>query len=101
MAVLRSGSGTGSARRGNSSRGMRTISGASNTDNLETPDRRGTRQAWYFRKGRVPAGVPIPDVRFDFITKEGYGKSVLQKEQNVLQALGQAADNARRYKSLN
>lgn len=96
MAVLRSGSGTGSARRGNSSRGMRTI-----TDNLETPDRRGTRQAGYYRKGRVPAGVPIPDVRFDFITKEGYGKSVLQKEQNVLQALGQAADNARRYKSLN
>ena len=74
MATLRSGRGTASPARG---------------------------EAWYYRKGRVPTGVPFPDVRFDFITKEGYGKSVLQKEPNVLQALGQAADNARRYKSLN
>jgi hypothetical protein len=70
-------------------------------DNLETPDKRGRREVWYYRQGRMPAGVPFKEVRFEFISKEGYGSNVLQKESMVLQTLGQATENARKIRKLN
>ncbi len=99
IAVLRSGAGTGS--KGNSSRGIGMMTGAANNDNLESPDKRGRRETWYYRQGRLPAGVPFQEVDFEFITKESYGAGVLQKESNVLQTLGQATNNARKVKKLN
>lgn len=102
IATLRSGGGTGSvATHGNSTRGLGTLTGAGNNDNLETPDKRGKREVWYYRQGRLPAGVPFQEVRFPFITKEGYGLSVLQKESDVLQTLGVATENVRKIKKLN
>jgi GWxTD domain-containing protein len=68
---------------------------------LERPGSRGQRESWYYRPGRIPAGVPFPEVRFDFITKEGYGTSVMQKDSQPMQTLGIAADAARREKKLN
>ena len=93
IAMLRSGSGRTS--------GIESSVAAANDDNLEMPSQRGTREAWTYRRGSVPAGVPFQEVRFEFITKEGYGSGVLQKESEVLQAIGQAAENARRNKKLN
>lgn len=68
---------------------------------LERQGSHGQRESWYYRPGRIPAGVPFPEVRFDFVTKEGYGTSVMQKDSEPMQALGIAADAARRDKRLN
>ncbi|MEA2337047.1 MAG: hypothetical protein QOE82_1054, partial [Thermoanaerobaculia bacterium] len=59
------------------------------------------REAWYYRSERLPHDVPYREVRFDFITKEGYGTAVLQKESEPMQTLGIAAEAARREKKLN
>lgn len=74
---------------------------AANSDNLEAEDQRGVRETWVYRRGRVPSGVPFPELQFEFISKEGYGSGVLQKGSDVLQALGAASENARRDKKLN
>jgi len=68
---------------------------------LERQGHHGQRESWYYRPGRIPAGVPFPEVRVDFITKEGYGTSVLQKDAGPMQTLGIAADAVRRDKKLN
>jgi len=70
-------------------------------DNLETDSMKGRREAWYYRKERLPQGVPYKDVRFDFLTKEGYGTNVLQKESEPMQTFGIAIENARKNKRLN
>jgi len=68
---------------------------------LERQGSHGGRESWYYRAGRIPAGVPFKEIRFDFITKEGYGTSVMQKDSEPMQTLGIAADAARRDKKLN
>jgi GWxTD domain-containing protein len=68
---------------------------------LERQGSHGGRESWYYRAGRIPAGVPFKEVRFDFITKEGYGTSVMQKDAEPMQTLGIGADAARRDKKLN
>jgi GWxTD domain-containing protein len=69
-------------------------------DNLETDSRRAKREAWYYRSDRLPPNLPYKEVRFDFITKEGYGTGVLQKETEPMQTLGVAEANARKEKKL-
>lgn len=103
IASLRSGgSSSGSARAaGNQSKGFGALTGSGTDDALEAPYQRGTREVWYYRRGRIPAGVPYQEVKFEFITKEGYGSNVLQKESSVLQTLGVAAENARKNRKLN
>jgi GWxTD domain-containing protein len=68
---------------------------------LEREGSHGVAESWYYRPGRIPAGVPFPEVKFDFVTKEGYGTSVMQKDSQPMQTLGIAADAARRDKKLN
>jgi GWxTD domain-containing protein len=68
---------------------------------LERQGSRGQRESWYYRPGRIPAGVPFREVRFDFMTKEGYGTSVMQKDPEPMQTLGVAAEMTRREKKLN
>jgi GWxTD domain-containing protein len=68
---------------------------------LERQGSHGGRESWYYRTGRIPASVPFKEIRFDFITKEGYGSSVMQKDSEPMQTLGIAADAARRDKKLN
>lgn len=41
------------------------------------------------------------EVRVSFVTKQGYGTGVLQKDPQPMQALGFAAEAARRDKQLN
>jgi GWxTD domain-containing protein len=68
---------------------------------LERQGTHGQRESWYYRPGRIPAGVPFHEVRFDFVTKEGYGTSVMQKDSEPMQTLGVAAEAAKRDKKLN
>ena len=68
---------------------------------LERQGSQGQRESWYYRPGRIPAGVPYPEVRFDFITKQGYGTSILQKDPEPVTTLGIAADSVRRTLKLN
>jgi GWxTD domain-containing protein len=79
------------------SNGRYVVGGAS----LQRQGSIGQRESWYYRPGRIPAGVPFPEVRFDFITKEGYGTSVMQKDSEPMQTLGVAADAVRRTLKLN
>jgi len=70
-------------------------------DNLETDSRKAKRESWYYHTDRLPHDLPKREVKFEFITKEGYGTDVLQKENEPMIALGIAADEARREKKLN
>ncbi len=75
--------------------------GRSGGRELERKGSHGQIESWYYRPGRIPAGVPFHEVRFDFMTKEGYGTSVMQKDSEPMQTLGIAAETARRDKRLN
>lgn len=44
-------------------------------------------EVWHYRKELLPQGTPYQQVDFDFLTKQGYGKNVLQREQPVLLTL--------------
>jgi GWxTD domain-containing protein len=88
------------ARGSNSTLGLGAMSGAQPTDNLEVDAKRGVREAWYYRRARIPKELVYQELRFDFITKEGYGTGVMQKDSQPMQALGQAADVARKEKAL-
>ncbi|HEX9459352.1 MAG TPA: GWxTD domain-containing protein [Thermoanaerobaculia bacterium] len=73
----------------------------SDTDNLEQDYNRGSRESWIYRKERLPKGIAFQEVRVSFVTKQGYGTGVLQKDPQPMQALGFAAEAARRDKQLN
>lgn len=68
---------------------------------LERQGSHGQKETWYYRQGRIPRGVPFPEVHFDFVTKEGYGTSIIQKDAAPMQTLGIAVEAARRDKQLN
>lgn len=48
---------------------------------------RGMQEVWGYRRDRLPASVGFNELAFRFITKEGYGAAVLQREPDVLTAL--------------
>jgi GWxTD domain-containing protein len=72
-----------------------------NEDNLEADTMKARREAWYYRPGRIPQAVPYKEVRFDFLTKAGYGTGVLQKDPQPMQTLGILVETARRDRRLN
>jgi GWxTD domain-containing protein len=80
---------------------LRSGGRATGAPDLQQRGGQGQRESWYYRPGRIPAGVPYREVRFDFMTKEGYGTAVLQKDPEPMQTLGIAAESARRDKKLN
>jgi len=77
-----------------------TINRSAN-DNLEQDYNRGARESWVYKRDRLPKGVAFQEVRVDFVTKQGYGAGVLQKDPQPMQTLGLAAEAARRDKKLN
>jgi GWxTD domain-containing protein len=81
--------------------GIAAVSGAKREDNLDQAYNRGTRESWIYRRDRIPKSIAFQEVRFDFLTKPGYGSGVLQKDPQQMQTLGQAADSARAAKQLN
>jgi hypothetical protein len=72
-----------------------------NNDNLEQDYNRGNRESWVYRKDRLPKAVAFQEVRVAFVTKQGYGTGVLQKDPQPMQTLGLAVEAARRDKKLN
>ena len=76
--------------------------GASTAEDVSDPNHwRNKRESWTYRRNRLPASVGMNEVRFDFLTQEGYGTGVLQKEPAPMQTLGQAVEMAKREKKLN
>lgn len=53
------------------------------------------REVWHYRRELLPAGVPYQQVDFDFITRKGYGKNVLQRDSPALTTLDAARQKMR------
>ncbi len=51
---------------------------------------RNWREVWHYRHELLPKGIPYHQVDFEFVTKEGYGENVLQRETTVLDTLEKA-----------
>jgi GWxTD domain-containing protein len=45
------------------------------------------REVWHYRRELLPKGAPYQQVDFDFVTRKGYGKNVLQRESVSLHSL--------------
>jgi GWxTD domain-containing protein len=45
------------------------------------------REVWHYRREVLPKGISYHEVDFDFITKKGYGKNVLQRDDPTLATL--------------
>lgn len=54
------------------------------------------REMWHYR-GRefLPPGVPYQQVDFEFITRKGYGKNVLQRDDTALNTLNSARERSK------
>lgn len=54
------------------------------------------RELWHYR-GRefLPAGIPYQQVDFEFITRKGYGKNVLQRDDAALNTLNTARERSK------
>lgn len=48
------------------------------------------REVWHYRREVLPSGVPYQQVDFEFITRKGYGKNVLQRDSTALATLDAA-----------
>jgi GWxTD domain-containing protein len=48
------------------------------------------REVWHYRHELLPKGIPYHQVDFEFVTKDGYGVNVLQRETQVLDTLEKA-----------
>ena len=56
--------------------------------NNRLPDSEGNyREIWHFRRELLPKGVSYFQVDFDFITRQGYGRNVLQRDARALSTL--------------
>ena len=53
------------------------------------------REVWHYRREVLPKGIPYHQVDFEFVTKEGYGTNVLQRETQVLDTLEKAKAHLR------
>jgi GWxTD domain-containing protein len=45
------------------------------------------REVWHYRRELLPGGVPYQQVDFEFVTRKGYGKNVLQRDSPALTTL--------------
>jgi GWxTD domain-containing protein len=76
--------------------------GGDAADDMRDPSHwRNKRESWTYRRNRLPVSVGMNEVRFDFLTQEGYGTGVLQKDPAPMQTLGYAVEAAKRDKKLN
>ena len=48
------------------------------------------REIWHYRRELLPKGLPYGQVDFEFITRQGYGKNVLQREAAPLNTMDAA-----------
>ena len=53
------------------------------------------REVWHYRREVLPSGVPYQQVDFEFITRKGYGKNVLQRDSAALTTMDAARQKLR------
>jgi GWxTD domain-containing protein len=53
-------------------------------------------ELWHYLKANLPKEVPNQEIVFTFVTKQGYGKNVLQRESDALVALDRAKTGPKR-----
>lgn len=53
------------------------------------------REVWHYRRENLPKGIPYHQVDFQFVTKQGYGENVLQRDTQVLDTLEKAKARVR------
>jgi GWxTD domain-containing protein len=46
-----------------------------------------TIEAWHYLRENLPREIPYQELQFQFVTKQGYGHNVLQRDSNALAAL--------------
>ncbi len=51
---------------------------------------------WHYLRANLPRGVPYQELVLGFVTKQGYGQDVLQRDPNVLASLERAREAIRR-----
>jgi len=100
MGQLRAG-GNSDMRGSTTARAIAGVGPGSSEDMRDPNHWRNKRESWTYRRNRLPSNVPMPEVRFDFLTQEGYGTGVLQKDPAPMQTLGYAVEAAKRDKKLN
>jgi GWxTD domain-containing protein len=49
-------------------------------------------EIWHYLRGNLPKGIPNLEVDFEFVTKQGYGKNILQRDSAALATLARAAE---------
>ena len=52
-------------------------------------------ESWTYLRAELPKPVPYQELKVQFVTKEGYGKNVLQREPMVVTAIEQVRKAAR------
>ena len=57
------------------------------------------QEVWHYRREHLPKDVPYLQVDFQFVTKKGYGKNVLQREAQILDTLERAKKRLRDAKA--
>jgi GWxTD domain-containing protein len=75
---------------GTDSRGRRIVSIESRAP-LTAETLQGIRDTWHYRRDHLHKAIGFASLDVEFITTTGYGEAVLQRDQNTLSALGQAA----------
>ena len=64
--------------------------------NNRLPDPDGNyREIWHYRRELLPPGISYFQVDFDFITRKGYGKNVMQRDDPTLATLETARKSMR------
>ena len=56
-----------------------------------TPIAKGNVERWIYNRDQFPKGIPDAEAVFKFITQEGYGDHVLQRDFMVTKVLADAA----------
>lgn len=59
-------------------------------------DIEGDIETWYFRRDRIPKGIPFTELQYQFVSRVGYGTCVLQREPRELAAIQKGARLLRR-----
>jgi GWxTD domain-containing protein len=67
------------------------------TNPSATMNRSGSNwiESWTYLRAELPRSIPYQELKVQFLTKEGYGKNVLQREPNVVTAIERAKTSLR------
>src|SRR5262249_11859752 len=59
------------------------------TNPSATMNRSGSNwiESWTYLKAELPRSIPYQELKIQFLTKDGYGKGVLQRDPNVVTAI--------------